>query len=101
MRGSLEQLNATLEQKEKAWQAEREKLLERLAQQCSKAKAIQDEASHLRNDFMILRTYAGELDQNLKSKRIFEEVLKQVKQLEGKRQKELDEARSVVFGKNK
>ena len=43
-----------------------------------KIKAIQDQASHLRNDFMILNTYVGELDQNLKSKRVFEDIAKQV-----------------------
>lgn len=101
MRGSLQQLNATLAQKEKAWQVERERFQQRLAEQCSKIKAIQDQASHLRNDFMILNTYVGELDQNLKSKRIVEDMLKQVKKLEEKKQKELEEARSVVFDKNK
>ena len=74
LRGSLDQLKETMRLKEEA----REHLSYKNSQQLLKLRQLEDKVSDMRNEFMMLNTFASELNYNIKSNRSFEEVMKLV-----------------------
>ena len=97
LRGSLDQLKETMKQRE-------EKRLEseyKHSQQLLKMRQLQDQVSDMRNEMMMLNTFASELNFNIKSNRSFEEVMKLVFQIQSKAAADIDNSTRVVLDKNK
>ena len=97
LRGSLDQLKETLKQAETL----KQETAYKHSQYILKMRHLQDQVSDMRNEFMMLNTFASELNFNIKSNRAFDEVMNKVRQVQSKAQNDSDLSAHVVLEKNK
>lgn len=66
----------------------------------NKSKQMQDALQALKNDQMMLNTFSQELNQTIKNKRLYDQIMTLTRNFAIKKDKDVEEARSAIFSKN-